>query len=74
MLIILSYRVSIFVCNAVSLFVQISFNSAVNPIDIVSRERHVQCCCFGSVCLALGFGCNVTHRQTLPRGAELNWS
>ena len=66
---------SISVCNAVSLFVQISFNSAVNPIDIVSRERTVQCCCFGSFCLAwLKFGCNVTHRQTLLRGAELNWS
>ena len=45
-------------------------NSAVNPIDIVSFERHV-------VVLAV-FGCNtnnyMTHRQTLPRGAELNES
>ena len=44
--------------------------SAVNPIDNVSFERHV-------VVLAV-FGCNtnnnMTHRQTLPRGAELNWS
>ena len=53
MLVIQLYRVSIYVCNAVSHFVQISFNSAVNPIDIVSSERHVQCCCFGSLCLGL---------------------
>ena len=62
MLIIQLYRVSIFVCNAVSLFVQISFNSAVNPIDIVV------------VLVVFAFGCKVTHRQTLPRGAELNVS
>ena len=68
MLIIQLYRVSIFVCNAVSLSVQISFNSAVNPIDIVSRERHFV------VLVVFAFGCKVTHRQTLPRGAELNVS
>ena len=60
MLIIQLYRVSIFVCNAVSLFVQISFNSAVNSIDIVSHERHVV------VLVVFAFGCNVTHQQTLP--------
>ena len=61
-------------CNAVSLLYKylsiLTVNSAVNPIDIVSFERHV-------VVLAV-FGCNtnnnMTHRQTLPRGAELNWS
>ena len=60
MLVMQLYRVSIFVCNVVSHFVQISFNSAVNPIDIVSRERHVQCCCFGSLCLGLGLDLIVT--------------
>ena len=52
-------------CKAVSLlykYLSID-NSAVNPIDVVSFERHV-------VVLAV-FGCNtnnyMTHRQTLPR-------
>ena len=61
-------------CKAVSLLykylsIDNTDNSAVNPIDIVSFERHVV--------LAV-FGCNtnnyMTYRQTLPRGAELNWS
>ena len=74
-MLILSYRGSIFMCKAVSLLykylsIDNTDNSAVNPIDIVSFERHV-------VVLAV-FGCNtnnyMTHRQTLPRGAELNWS
>ena len=62
-------------CKAVSLLykylsIDNTDNKAVNPIDIVSFERHV-------VVLAV-FGCNtnnyMTHRQTLPRRAELNWS
>ena len=80
-MLILLYRGSIFMCKAVSLLYKYlsidntdntntNYNSAVNPIDIVSFERHV-------VVLAV-FGCNtnnyMTHRQTLPRGAELNWS
>ena len=60
-------------CKAVSLLykylsIDNTDNSAVNPIDIVSLERHVV------VLAVFGRNTNMTHRQTLPRGAELNWS